>query len=164
MLLDRIPTKKALQRRNIDCGSPVCNFCEDQEESVDHLFTGCCLANGVWHGIANWMKMPTFFFFSVHDILQASSWPARKKMARNEKIFQEVNRNVVQLVAEIKALSYVWFSSRSKKGVMGWKDWQKFDFDVGRYPRHIISLFFRLLYPWYWPSSCWNFVWSCIFC
>lgn len=33
---------------------------------------------------------------------------------------------------------------------------------VGRYPRHLISLFFRLLYPWYWPSSCWNFVISCI--
>ncbi|KAI3461528.1 hypothetical protein Pfo_018191 [Paulownia fortunei] len=37
-----------------------------------------------------------------------------------------------------------------------------FLFPVGRYPRHIISLFFRLLYPWYWPSSCWNFVLSCI--
>ncbi|KAH1220379.1 hypothetical protein GmHk_12G034044 [Glycine max] len=35
-------------------------------------------------------------------------------------------------------------------------------FPVGRYPRHLISLFFRLLYPWYWPSSCWNFVVSCI--
>ncbi|KAL5550664.1 hypothetical protein UlMin_000840 [Ulmus minor] len=33
---------------------------------------------------------------------------------------------------------------------------------VGQYPRHLISLFFRLLYPWYWPSSCWNFVISCI--
>ncbi|KAG9129625.1 hypothetical protein Leryth_014472 [Lithospermum erythrorhizon] len=35
-------------------------------------------------------------------------------------------------------------------------------FPVGRYPRHAISLFFRLLYPWYWPSSCWHFVESCI--
>ncbi|KAI3694595.1 hypothetical protein L1987_77562 [Smallanthus sonchifolius] len=42
--------------------------------------------------------------------------------------------------------------------------WDALDFlfPVGRYPRHVISLFFRLLYPWYWPSSCWNFVWSCI--
>lgn len=42
--------------------------------------------------------------------------------------------------------------------------WDALDFlfPVGRYPRHIISLFFRLLYPWYWPSSCWNFVVSCI--
>ncbi|CAN0910853.1 hypothetical protein LINGRAHAP2_LOCUS26520 [Linum grandiflorum] len=42
--------------------------------------------------------------------------------------------------------------------------WDALDFlfPVGQYPRHIISLFFRLLYPWYWPSSCWNFVMSCI--
>ncbi|KAF9596335.1 hypothetical protein IFM89_008861 [Coptis chinensis] len=42
--------------------------------------------------------------------------------------------------------------------------WEALDFlfPVGRYPRHLISLFFRLLYPWYWPSSCWNFVLSCI--
>jgi hypothetical protein len=32
---------------------------------------------------------------------------------------------------------------------------------IGRYPRHVISLFFRLLYPWYWPSSCWNFIMTC---
>lgn len=37
-----------------------------------------------------------------------------------------------------------------------------FLFPVGQYPRHLISLFFRLLYPWYWPSSCWNFILSCI--
>ncbi|KAI3760467.1 hypothetical protein L1987_50862 [Smallanthus sonchifolius] len=42
--------------------------------------------------------------------------------------------------------------------------WDALDFlfPVGRYPRHIISIFFRLMYPWYWPSSCWNFVLSCI--
>ncbi|XVE79622.1 hypothetical protein DITRI_Ditri14bG0072800 [Diplodiscus trichospermus] len=42
--------------------------------------------------------------------------------------------------------------------------WDALDllFPVGRYPRHIISLFFRLLYPWYWPSSCWNFIVSCV--
>ncbi|XP_061373219.1 uncharacterized protein LOC133315583 [Gastrolobium bilobum] len=42
--------------------------------------------------------------------------------------------------------------------------WEALDllFPVGRYPRHLISLFFRLLYPWYWPSSCWNFTISCI--
>ncbi|KAK6935900.1 hypothetical protein RJ641_032930, partial [Dillenia turbinata] len=42
--------------------------------------------------------------------------------------------------------------------------WDALDllFPVGSYPRHLISLFFRLLYPWYWPSSCWNFVKSCM--
>ncbi|KAK6142121.1 hypothetical protein DH2020_006989 [Rehmannia glutinosa] len=42
--------------------------------------------------------------------------------------------------------------------------WDALDFlfPVGQYPRHLISLFFRLLYPWYWPSSCWNFLITCI--
>ncbi|KAL6979222.1 hypothetical protein U1Q18_020887 [Sarracenia purpurea var. burkii] len=42
--------------------------------------------------------------------------------------------------------------------------WEALDFlfPVGQYPRHLISLVFRLLYPWYWPSSCWNFIMSCI--
>lgn len=42
--------------------------------------------------------------------------------------------------------------------------WETLDllFPVGRHPRHVISLFFRLLYPWYWPSSCWNFITTCI--
>ncbi|KAM1581515.1 hypothetical protein TB2_029071 [Malus domestica] len=41
--------------------------------------------------------------------------------------------------------------------------WDALDllFPVGRYPRHLISLFFRLLYPWYWPA-CWNFVMDCV--
>ncbi|XP_043698634.1 uncharacterized protein LOC122649514 isoform X2 [Telopea speciosissima] len=41
--------------------------------------------------------------------------------------------------------------------------WDALDFlfPVGRYPRHLISLFFRLLYPWYWSSSCLNFILSC---
>ncbi|XP_074267851.1 uncharacterized protein LOC141591434 [Silene latifolia] len=42
--------------------------------------------------------------------------------------------------------------------------WDALDslFPIGQYPRHFISLFFRLLYPWYWPSSCWHFLVSCI--
>ncbi|KAG0473669.1 hypothetical protein HPP92_015526 [Vanilla planifolia] len=42
--------------------------------------------------------------------------------------------------------------------------WDALDllFPIGQYPRHIISFFFRLLYPWYWPSSCWNFIKTCI--
>ncbi|KAF8396758.1 hypothetical protein HHK36_018389 [Tetracentron sinense] len=41
--------------------------------------------------------------------------------------------------------------------------WDALDllFPVGRHPRLLISMFFRLLYPWYWPSSCWNFIVSC---
>ncbi|KAG0582168.1 hypothetical protein KC19_3G039100 [Ceratodon purpureus] len=37
--------------------------------------------------------------------------------------------------------------------------WETLDalFPVGRHSRHLISLFFRLLHPYYWPVSVWNF-------
>ncbi|KAM0970566.1 hypothetical protein ACFX15_018016 [Malus domestica] len=42
--------------------------------------------------------------------------------------------------------------------------WDELDlpFPVGRYSQHLISLFFRLLYPWHWPASCWNFIMDCV--
>ncbi|XP_031486529.1 uncharacterized protein LOC116254983 isoform X1 [Nymphaea colorata] len=42
--------------------------------------------------------------------------------------------------------------------------WEALDilFPVGRHLRLLISLFFRLLYPCYWPSSIWNFIVSCL--
>ncbi|MFS8016822.1 putative reverse transcriptase zinc-binding domain-containing protein [Helianthus anomalus] len=148
LLMDRIPTKVALQRRHINVGSPMCIFCVDQEETVDHLFTGCIVATGVWNVIARWVELPQFFFFSVKDIMQeyeGSKWSVMKKAAfhgvmvitcwriwkaRNDKIFREVDRSVVDIVADVKALSFLWFSSRYKKGSVGWEDWKKFDFDV----------------------------------
>ncbi|KAI5079909.1 hypothetical protein GOP47_0005388 [Adiantum capillus-veneris] len=38
--------------------------------------------------------------------------------------------------------------------------WNTLDclFPVGRNSRHLISFFFRLLHPYYWPASFWNFV------
>ncbi|PWA39255.1 reverse transcriptase domain, Reverse transcriptase zinc-binding domain protein [Artemisia annua] len=148
MLMDRIPTKQALARRNINCGDGLCTLCEDQEESVDHLFSACTIANGVWSGIARWLKLQPFFFFSVADIVQefkSSSWSPSKRLiikgimiiacwriwkARNEKIFKNERRNVTEIIVDIKVLSFLWFSNRCKQGTMGWMDWQSFSFDV----------------------------------
>ncbi|XP_022003812.1 uncharacterized protein LOC110901282 [Helianthus annuus] len=148
MLMDRIPTKKALSRRNVNCGDGLCSFCEEFEETVDHIFTACLVATGVWNAIARWVGLPQFYFFSVADILHmeyTSSWSKEKKTAlhgvlviscwriwraRNERIFKNERRTVVDIVADIKALGFLWFSSRYKKGLVGWMDWKNFSFDV----------------------------------
>jgi hypothetical protein len=38
--------------------------------------------------------------------------------------------------------------------------WETLDvlFPIGRHSRLLISLFFRLLHPYYWPVSAWNFI------
>lgn len=148
LLMDRIATKMALARRNINCGDGLCSFCEESEETVDHLFTSCFVATGVWIAIARWVGLPQFYFFSVADILlmeHTASWPKEKKAAlhgvmiiscwriwraRNENIFKNERRSIVDIVTDIKALGFLWFSSRYKKGYVGWRAWNNFSFDV----------------------------------
>ncbi|KAJ0814615.1 putative RNA-directed DNA polymerase [Helianthus annuus] len=148
LLLDRIPTKVALYRRNIACGGCLCPFCEEHDESTEHIFTGCGTANGVWNGIARWIHLPPFYFFSVKDLIELAKnvgWSSGKKevlhgiviltcwciwKARNERIFGNSSRNVVEIVSDIKALGFLWYSNRCRKSEVVWKDWQTFNFDV----------------------------------
>ncbi|KAM0031085.1 putative reverse transcriptase zinc-binding domain-containing protein [Helianthus debilis subsp. tardiflorus] len=69
-LLDHLPTKLALRRRNIHEDNALCVLCEDGEESVDHLFTGCGIFMGVWEGILRWCGLPNFFASSLKDVVE----------------------------------------------------------------------------------------------
>ncbi|XP_022004109.1 uncharacterized protein LOC110901606 [Helianthus annuus] len=46
--LDRLATRVHLRRRNVDLISVMCPFYGDFEETVEHLFTACAMANRVW--------------------------------------------------------------------------------------------------------------------
>ncbi|XP_021986732.1 uncharacterized protein LOC110883232 [Helianthus annuus] len=148
LLLDRIPTKVALRSRNIIHGEVSCGFCMLEKENVDHMFTACGMAAGLWQGIASWVKLPPIFLFSVKDIVEVvegSRWSKNKKellygilivacwrlwKARNERVFAQKNRNAVELVADIKSLSYLWLCSTGRFGGVDWKGWKSFVFDV----------------------------------
>lgn len=45
--MGKIPTAMALRHRGIPILDVSCPFCGEAEESVDHLFTGCIVANGL---------------------------------------------------------------------------------------------------------------------
>ncbi|XP_022041996.1 uncharacterized protein LOC110944652 [Helianthus annuus] len=128
MLMDRIPTKKALQRRGIDCGDLRCKFCNEQEDCIDHIFTACMLTCGVWNGIASWIYSSSGWSkakkSALHGVLILTCWRIWK--ARNDLIFRDIRWNVVEIVSDIKALGFIWFSSRFNKGLLGWKDWLLF--------------------------------------
>ncbi|PWA98441.1 reverse transcriptase domain, Reverse transcriptase zinc-binding domain protein [Artemisia annua] len=142
--LDRIPTQSALRRRNILVGDGLCVFCGETEENADHLFSGCRVACGVWNAIANWCKIPPFFVFSTNDVIKLVTYlggsEAKKEIiygvlivscwiiwkARNDKIFNGKNTNVVQIVSDIKSMGYLWYRSRHKEGSIDWKNWCNF--------------------------------------
>nr|XP_043636129.1 uncharacterized protein LOC122607256 [Erigeron canadensis] len=68
--MNRIPTLEALKDRNCVFGDGLCVLCGEYEESVDHLFCGCELANLIWTFISSWCKASPFFVFSIKDLIE----------------------------------------------------------------------------------------------
>ncbi|KAK9058061.1 hypothetical protein SSX86_022901 [Deinandra increscens subsp. villosa] len=146
--LDRISTKDALRKRHIGCRNGLCAICEEFDESVDHIFTVYRIADGVWNGIAQWVHLPPIYLFSFRVVLEIanhSGWSKAKKeplqglciltcwriwKARNEMVFRDTSRNVIEIVSDVKALGYLWYRSRGKHSGVDWKGWQAFNFDV----------------------------------
>ena len=80
------------------------------------------------------------FAFSVKDIVQAfehygisgekkivlqgiiiiTSWRLWK--ARNEKIFSNKEVNVTDIISEVKALGFLWYKHRARRGVLDWEN------------------------------------------
>ncbi|XP_021975310.1 uncharacterized protein LOC110870437 [Helianthus annuus] len=146
--LDRIPTKNALLHRNVNVGDGLCGLCGDIDEMVDHFFSGCRVVCEVLDAIASWCKIPRFFVFSLSDVLHITDqliYPSKKKKiiygiiiivcwriwkARNEKVFNRVDSNVVHIVSDVKSLGFIWFRSRHKEGSIDWRNWCNFIFPL----------------------------------
>ncbi|KAJ0535737.1 putative RNA-directed DNA polymerase [Helianthus annuus] len=105
--LDRIPTRCALIRRNINVTSNLCPLCSEYPETVEHLFISCEFAQMVWNVVSQWCKLSPVFAFGMRDILDGHSYvsgsPKLKKAfhavclttlwciwkSRNELVFQQ---------------------------------------------------------------------------
>ncbi|XP_021997956.1 uncharacterized protein LOC110895005 [Helianthus annuus] len=144
MELNKIPTAEALMFHNIAINDPSCPLCSSEAESADHLFIACYIASTVWNGVSLWCKIPQIFAFSlqyllniysgldvlekkkeaVQGIIIVSCWSLWR--ARNKLKFLNVPFKIEAILSKIKALSFLWFSKRSKyKGIV-WKDWYSF--------------------------------------
>uniref|UniRef100_A0A251VEZ9 Putative reverse transcriptase domain-containing protein n=1 Tax=Helianthus annuus TaxID=4232 RepID=A0A251VEZ9_HELAN len=129
--LNRLPTKDELQKRQVQLPNNLCVLCDVSAESTLHLFTGCGCSFGVWIAIGAWCKLDPIYAFDVSDLLQLGLGSRNKKASKiiqgivmvtmwvlwnggNEKIFQGKEAQVVELVAKVKSLSFLWLRSRSK--------------------------------------------------
>ncbi|XP_021986079.1 uncharacterized protein LOC110882343 [Helianthus annuus] len=89
VVLDRIPTKNDLVRRNISVDTDLCALCNDEPESVDHLFTACQIAHRVWSQFCDWVRLLPIFAFSLADILDLY------KNVNEDKKSKEIVRGLV---------------------------------------------------------------------
>ncbi|KAJ0854520.1 putative reverse transcriptase zinc-binding domain-containing protein [Helianthus annuus] len=139
--LDMLATRVNLKRRNVNIVSVMCPFCDEYEESADHLFTACSTASRVWAAISVWCKIPPIFAFAFKDLLGIHNTcflgkRAKKIMlglmiisvwciwkGRNEVVFNDHKRSPQEIVAEIKSRGYVWFRNRSSCKYISWNEW-----------------------------------------
>lgn len=134
-LLDRIPTRTNLARRNVlePSASLLCALCNDVDESTNHLFLHCTKTWKVWSEIKNWLELNFITPFNLFDhwecwdgystnskelkrglrlIWQAVVWVIWS--VRNNVIFNNGVVEVDYMVEEIKRLSWTWSLTRTK--------------------------------------------------
>ncbi|XP_021989893.1 uncharacterized protein LOC110886407 [Helianthus annuus] len=142
--LDRLPTRTNLRSRNVEITSVLCPFCDDFEETVDHLFTACSVAMRVWAAFSVWCNIPPLFFFEFKDILDIHKVIKRGKKAdkiiyglgiitcwciwkgRNDVVFNQIKRSSQDIIGEIKSRGFSWVKNRSSCKYISWADWCKY--------------------------------------
>ncbi|XP_021984804.1 uncharacterized protein LOC110880626 [Helianthus annuus] len=83
--LDRLATRVNLKRRNVNINSILCPFCNEFEETMEHL-TACSVAIRLWSELSVWCKIPPIFAFNFKDILDTHNFSQAGK--KEKKIIQ----------------------------------------------------------------------------
>lgn len=140
----RLPTFDELQKRGIVSGLGICSCCFSNNETIDHLFTSCLLASVIWQHIWAWCRIPLMQVASFTDVARAHDCVqgnVRKKKAvqavimvacwsiwkaRNNFIFSDSPTKVIDVIGEIKILSFLWVTSRSSGIGVDWDSWKSF--------------------------------------
>lgn len=132
LLHDRIPTSVNLDIRHcLPTGvAPNCSWCGTGRESSIHLFLHCDLEKEIWLRLMRWtnrwclIPLNLFIFWECWNmggyhkkiqkgrrlIWQAAIWVMWK--ARNDRVFNEGDKGVEDLVEEIQVLSWRWLLGR----------------------------------------------------
>ncbi|XP_021995406.1 uncharacterized protein LOC110892557 [Helianthus annuus] len=142
--LDILATKVNLKKSNVDIPSVLCPFCEEYEETVDHLFSACTVSIRVWATFSVWCNIPQIFAFDFKDLMDIhnniQSGKKTKKIirgliiiacwciwkGRNDLVFNQIRRSSQDIMIEIKSRGFWWFKSRSSCENISWKDWCKY--------------------------------------
>ena len=141
LLLGRIPTRTRLRDRGIDVGSVLCPICGGEQETVEHLFIRCKVAEDVWNLVFRWLQIQRV---QVHNISGFFAWvdgisihQQRKKMVdvvvcntlwflwrfRNDVVYDAGLIRKSVLFDSIREFSFCWVSNRQKRHLVNWTSW-----------------------------------------
>ncbi|XP_022019342.1 uncharacterized protein LOC110919377 [Helianthus annuus] len=145
LIQDKLPTKAALNRRNVIIEDNRCKMCGDEEESALHLFASCRIAEQIWEFITRWCRIKQVLVLELKDlanihkcnrgshrwkktvnlVTQATIWVIWR--SRNEAVFEGKQPYVNRMKEEIKMFGYMWLKSRVKNANISWENWCNFD-------------------------------------
>ncbi|XP_068487094.1 uncharacterized protein [Phaseolus vulgaris] len=131
VLIDRIPTRVRLSRREVLMLLTVCGLCQINEESCQHLFIECKYAQLVWSLCLNWLGIvfvqhndPKSHFVSFHcvqasfkqNLMLKGIWTTVVRTIseqRNSIMFKKrvVDANEIFQMTQLK--SWSWLKHRS---------------------------------------------------
>jgi hypothetical protein len=143
LLYDRVPTKVNLLLRGIipQNSDDNCIWCGNARESSSHLFLHCNVTMVVWYEIFKWLGVVVVIppnLFHLYDCVSEAAKNKRIRKgfrlvwhtviwsiwrARNNFIFNNVVTAPLDLVEEIKVLSWRWSADRLKISPCLYYEW-----------------------------------------
>ncbi|XP_071719242.1 uncharacterized protein [Rutidosis leptorrhynchoides] len=112
----RIPVRIELDKRGIDLHSVRCPVCDDDLESVEHLFFNCKESLDVWNRVYKWWNFGSCSFSNTCDILHGKSTcnmtPLGKKICEMDLLVQA---ETVTAVVAAQWCDSSWFTKKIQR-------------------------------------------------
>ncbi|XP_022041102.1 uncharacterized protein LOC110943677 [Helianthus annuus] len=137
-----IPTRTTLVRQGVQMQDTRCPACSAAMECSDHLLVSCGLANHVWTHICLWLRIPMYTSLEsvaevVNYITAAGTSERHKRLmnlvatttlwriwsARNDRVFNNKPIQMEAVFDEVKEITILWLSMRSKEDCRAWDLW-----------------------------------------
>ncbi|GJU52604.1 ribonuclease H-like domain-containing protein [Tanacetum coccineum] len=87
LLLNKLPTRVNLDRKSIDVHSLLCPICQEDVETVNHIFFSCEMATDLWSLLAKWWDLDIPFCASMEDWFL---WLDTSSFSKKVRIFSKV--------------------------------------------------------------------------
>ncbi|GKB51195.1 RNA-directed DNA polymerase, eukaryota, reverse transcriptase zinc-binding domain protein, partial [Tanacetum coccineum] len=143
LMLNRLPSRVNLDRRNIEVDSLLCPSCLEDVETINHTFFNCDLTKDLWALLAKWWELDVpvcgnfsdwknwldsvgisskarIYLDGVGGTLLWSIWNFR-----NCLVFSSSPPKKSLLWDNIVYQAFLWISSRNPKCNLSWIGWLK---------------------------------------
>ncbi|KAL5193561.1 putative ribonuclease H protein [Glycine soja] len=143
LLRDRLPTRKNLQRRQIQLRDSLCPLYRTQQEDASHLFFHCSKVQPIWWETMSWLQVKGAFPLSPHQHFLhhlgvqptgvrnnrwhcwwlALTWSIWK--LRNSIVFSNANFDANKLFEEAIFLLWSWLRGFEKDFTVHFNHWSR---------------------------------------